>query len=253
MNISLKNKVIVVSGGTKGVGKDVVKKAAKLGASVIFSGRDEKAAMEILEEIKNSNISFVKTDLFNPNECKNLFEAANKKYGKIDGLLNYAGVTDAASLLETTPELIDKIFNINVKANILCSKYAVELMIKSGGGSIVFIGSPHAWFGEEDRVAYACSKGSILTLSNHIAKYYAKYKIRSNVITMGWTPTEGELELRKKEGINEKELREKASKIIPMGKMTEIDDITSSILFLFSDESKMISGSNFRITGGWFI
>lgn len=255
MNTSLKNKIIVVSGGTKGVGKDVVLKASKLGANVVFGGRDESAAENLLLLAKkyDSTILFVKTDLTNPNECKKLMDTANKKFGKIDGFLNYAGVTDAGSLLETTPELIDKIFNINVKAAILCSRYAIELMMKSNGGSIVYIGSPHAWGGEEDRVAYACSKGSILTLSNHVAKHYAKYNIRANVITMGWTPTEGELALREKAGITESELRKLASDIIPMGKMTEIEDITSSILFLLSDESKMVSGSNFRITGGWFI
>jgi NAD(P)-dependent dehydrogenase (short-subunit alcohol dehydrogenase family) len=255
MNISLKDKVIVVSGGTKGVGKDTVIKAAKIGAKVVFSGRDKNAAKNIIEEVIkiNGEADFVETDLSNPEDCEKLFQRAVTKYGKIDGFLNYAGVTDAASLLETTPELIDKIFDINVRAAILCSKLAIKEMIKNNGGSIVLIGSPHAWAGEEDRVAYACSKGSIITLSNHISKHYAKYNIRSNYITMGWTPTEGELQLRKNQGISETELREMAGKVLPTGRMTEVEEITSSILFLLSDNSNMVSGSNIRITGGWFL
>jgi len=126
-------------------------------------------------------------------------------------------------------------------------------MIFSGGGSIVLVGSPHAWKGERDRLVYACSKGALLTLNNHIAQHYAEYGIRSNIITMGWTPTDGELVLRSSQGISADQLRSKASKIIPAGRMTEIEDIVPGILYLLSDDSKMVSGSNLRVTGGWYI
>jgi len=255
MNISFKNKTIVVSGGTKGVGKDVVLKASKLGANVVFGGRDVDAALSIINRTSENSgkVTFIKADVTSEDECKNLFTKAFEEHSRIDGFLNYTGVTDAAPLLELNSTHIDKIFSINVQAAILCSKFAVNNMIKTNGGSIVHIGSPHAWIGDYDRVAYACSKASILTLSDHIAKHYAKYNIRSNVVTMGWTPTEGELSLRESQGISEEELKTKAAEVLPTGKMTEVEDITYSILFLLSDNSKMVSGSNFRVTGGWFL
>ena len=92
-----------------------------------------------------------------------------------------------------------------------------------------------------------------MTLTHHIARNYAKFGIRANIITMGWTPTEGEIALRKKQGVSESELREMASEVIPMGRMTEIEDIVPTILFLLSDQSRMVSGANLRITGGWYI
>lgn len=255
MEISLKNKVIVISGATKGVGKDVAIKASKIGAKIILGGRDSSSAESILCEIQRNDgeAIFVPTDLSKPSDCENLITSAIENYKKIDGFVNYAGITDSSSLLESDSDLIDRMFDINVKAAILCCKYAVKNMIENDGGSIVLVGSPHAWAGEEDRLVYACSKGSILTLSDHISKHYAKFDIRSNIITMGWTPTEGELALREKQGITEDELRIMASKTLPGGKMTEVSDITQSILFLLSDQSKMVSGANFRITGGWFL
>jgi NAD(P)-dependent dehydrogenase (short-subunit alcohol dehydrogenase family) len=126
-------------------------------------------------------------------------------------------------------------------------------MKKSGGGSIVLTGSPHAWAGEKDRIVYACSKGAIITLTNHIAQHYAANGIRANNITMGWTPTEGEIALRETKGMKVNELRNWAASFIPAGRMTEVEDFVPGIIYLLSDESKMVSGSNFRITGGWFM
>jgi NAD(P)-dependent dehydrogenase (short-subunit alcohol dehydrogenase family) len=104
-----------------------------------------------------------------------------------------------------------------------------------------------------DRVAYACSKGALLTLTDHIAKHYSALGIRANLLTMGWTPTEGEISLREAQGMSQEALRTMASDIIPAGRMTEIEDIVPGIIYLLSDQSKMVSGANLRITGGLFI
>jgi len=186
-------------------------------------------------------------------DCEHLFSSAYREFQRIDGFFSYAGITPAESLTECAEDIHDQIFDINVKGALFCSKYAVKYMKEGKGGSIVFTGSPHAWAGEIDRVSYACSKGAIVTLANHIAKNYGKYNIRANYITMGWTPTEGELLLRKSQGMSEEQLREHASGFIPMGRMNEIEDIVPTILHLLSDKSAMLSGSNIRITGGWYM
>ena len=92
------------------------------------------------------------------------------------------------------------------------------------------VGSTHHRRGNKDRAAYACAKGALFTLSNHIARHYAEDKIRCNYLVMGWTPTDGELALRKSQGISELELREEAAKAIPMGRMTETNDLSAERL-----------------------
>ena len=113
-------------------------------------------------------------------------------------------------------------------------------------------GSPHDDKGEKDRAAYACSKAALSVLVTHVAKYYAENKIRANYITMGWTPTEGELALRKEQGMSEEELRKLAAQMIPAGRMQEVEDHVPAVIYLLSDYSTMVTGSNIRITGGLF-
>ena len=126
-------------------------------------------------------------------------------------------------------------------------------MRKTDGGSIVLTGSAHAWGGQKDRAAYACSKGVLLTLMEHISHNYANEQIRCNYLTLGWTPTEGEVSLRNSLGETEEQLRNRAAHILPMGRMCEVNDYTEALIYLMSDQSKMMSGSNFRITAGEYI
>lgn len=242
----MNKKTFVIAGGSTGVAKQVVSELIKLGHNVVFGDLDVK------NEIKEKNLLSVYTDVTNVNDCERLFKLAYETFGKIDGFFNYAGITPAQSLLECTEEIHNNIFDINVKGAIFCSKHAIKYM-QEKGGSIVFTGSPHSDAGEIDRVSYACSKGAIVTLANHIAKNYGKYNIRSNYITMGWTPTEGELTLRESQGMSLQDLEKHASNFIPMGRMNRYEDIVPSILFLLLDESLMVSGSNIRITGGWYM
>lgn len=255
MNLSLRNKVIVISGGTKGVGRQAALRAAMLGADVVISGRDNESARLIEENAKNypGSITFKKTDLHNVSEIEALFDFVNKKFNRLDGFVNYAGVTPASELVNCSEELFDEVFSIDIKAAFFCCQNAIRLMQKSGGGSIVLVGSTHHRRGNKDRTAYACAKGALFTLSNHIARHYAVDKIRCNYLVMGWTPTDGELTLRKSQGITESELREEAAKAIPLGRMTEAEDIVPGIIYLLSDYSYMLTGAEFTLNGGELI
>jgi len=240
-------KTFVIAGGSTGVAKQVVTELIKLGHNVVFGDLDVK------NEVTEKQLLSVYTDITNVNDCERLFKLAYETFGKVDGFFSYAGITPIQSLEECTEEVHDEIFNVNLKGALFCSKYAIKYMKENGGGSIVFTGSPHSDAGEVDRVSYACSKGAIVTLANHIAKNYGKFNIRSNYITMGWTPTEGELSLRESQGMSKEDLEKHASKFIPMGRMNTYDDIVPIIIYLLSNKSLMISGSNIRITGGWFM
>ena len=251
----LSGKVIVVSGGTKGVGRAVAEECAREGAKIVIGGRDEAAALKSISIIKTygSDGVFVHTELENVEDCKKLFEKAIMTYGKIDGFFNYAGITPISGLDTCSVETFDQVMNINFRACFFCCQQSIKYMKENQGGSIVLTGSPHAWGGEKDRAAYACSKGVLLTLMDHIAQNYGSDQIRCNYLTLGWTPTEGEVALRKSQGISEAELRREAGAIIPMGRMPERSDYVDALIYLMSDASSMMSGSVFRITGGWYI
>ena len=251
----LKGKVIVISGGTKGVGCTFAKAAGSQGAKVVIGGRDEKVGRRIAESIcsSGSDAVFVYTDLRNVADCENLFDEAIKNYGRVDGFFNYGGVTPVSPLDTCDEKTFDEVMAVNFKAAFFCCQQAVKYMRRSGGGSIVLTGSAHAWGGEKDRAAYACSKGVLITLSEHIAKNYASEKIRCNYLTLGWTPTEGEIALRNSLGESEEELRHRADNYLPMGKMPEVSDYIGALTYLMSDDSKIMTGSIFRMTAGEYI
>lgn len=251
----LQGKVIVVSGGTKGVGRTVAEEFARAGAKVVIGGRDEESALKSIKIMKTygSEGIFVHTDLEKVDDCKKLFDEAYNKYGKIDGFFNYAGVTPISPLDTCDEETFDKVMNINFRSCFFCCQHAINYMRKNGGGSIVFTGSAHAWGGQKDRAAYACSKGVLLTLMEHIAHNYATEQIRCNYLTLGWTPTEGEVALRATQGESEAELRKRAAAVLPMGRMLERTDYVDALIYLMSDASSMMTGSTFRITAGEYI
>lgn len=255
MEISLNKKVIVISGGTKGVGKQLALQCAADGAQVIISGRDEASAASIIDASKNlpGSIEFKKTDLHSVQSIRELFGYVAHKYNKLDGFVNYAGITPAASLTECSEELFDDVFDIDIKAAFFCCQESVKLMQKTGGGSIILVGSTHHTRGNKDRTAYACAKGALYTLSNHIGKHYAEDKIRCNYLVMGWTPTDGELALRKSQGMTVEELRAEAAKAIPMGRMTETSDLVPAMIYLLSDVSSMVTATEFKVNGGELI
>lgn len=251
----LKDKVIVISGGTKGVGKTIAEECALRGAKIVIGGRDELSAKKSLKLIKayGSDGTFVYTDLNKVEDCEKLFDKAYERYGKIDGFFNYAGITPVSPLDTCTQETFDAVMNVNFRAAFFCCQHAIKYMRMNGGGSIVLTGSTHAWGGQKDRAAYACSKGVLLTLMEHISHNYACEHIRCNYLVLGWTPTEGEVSLRNSQGESESELRKRAAEILPMGRMCERNDYVDAMVYMLSDASAMMTGSTLRVNAGEYI
>ncbi len=255
MSNRLENKAIVISGGTKGVGRAFAEVAAQEGAKIVIGGRDEKAAKEAIRNIHiyGSEAIFVYTDLLKVDDCRNLFDKAYERFGKIDGFFNYAGVTPVSPLDTCDEKTFDWVTNVNYKAAFFCCQQAIKYMRLNGGGSIVLTGSAHGWGGQKDRAAYAMTKGVLRILMEHIAHQYATEHIRCNYLTLGWTPTEGEVALRNSQGMTEAELREEAAGILPMGRMCERSDYMEGLIYMMSDASSMMTGSIFRLTAGEYI
>lgn len=256
MEQTLENKVVVISGATKGVGRTMAEECAIRGADVVLGGRDEETAKKIIRLIESYGRRglFVYTELSKVDDCRKLFDTAYDQFGIIDGFFNYAGITPISPLDTCTPEVFDQVMNINFRAAFFCCQQAIKYMRKNpNGGSIILTGSAHAWGGQKDRAAYACSKGVLITLMEHIAHNYASENIRCNYLTLGWTPTEGEVSLRNSLGETEKELRKRAAQILPMGRMCERMDYVEAVVYMLSDASRMMTGSTFRITAGEYI
>lgn len=253
--MKLEGKVIIVTGGTKGIGLTVALAAAKEGAKVVIGGRNEEDGRKFVEEVRKNTPGegmFIKGDLTCVDNCRELVERTVKEYGKLDGLVNYAGtVLSMAPITETTEEQFDSIMSINFKSAFFVTKYAVRAMQINGGGSIINMGSMHAYGGEIDRTAYACSKGAMHTLYKHIAKNYSKDLIRCNWITIGWVATPGELELRKEQGVGEDWLNEVGSNYFPMGRLQTPEDYIDSTVFLLGDGSSQVTGTEIFVTGGF--
>lgn len=247
MAVDLRGKVIVISGGTKGVGATMAGACAKAGAKVVIGGRDAACA--------TPEVLFVHTDVRNVDDCTGLFDAAYGQFGRIDGFFNYAGITPVSSLDTCDEDTFDAVMDVNFKAAFFCCQSAVKYMRlnKGAGGSIVLTGSTHAWGGQKDRAAYACSKGALRILTEHISKNYAAEHIRCNYLVLGWTPTEGELALRASQGVTEAELRRRAAGALPMGRMCEPEDYVDGVLYMLSDASAMMTGSIVRINAGEYI
>jgi len=247
-------KTVMILGGTKGVGKEILKSCLNKGYNVSFCGRNSDEGNEIIQSLQSENkLYFHKLDLNSIQEIENFYIQTIKIFGKIDALVLYAGITPVSSIIDTEEDIYDSVFNVNLKAPFFLLKHVLKSMISHNSGSIVFFGSAHMDYGEIDRAPYALTKSTLYTLSNHIARHYAKYGIRSNYLVMGWTNTEGELELRAKEGMSEEELKNKATNIIPMGRLLNRFDPIPAVMHFISDDSAMTTGSIMRITGGEYI
>ena len=234
----LQDKVIVIAGGTKGVGRAAAEEFAREGAKVVIGDLDEEAALKSIRLMRTlgSDGIFVYTDLRDVKYCKNLFDRAYDSFGRIDGFFMYSGVTPVSPLDTCDEATYDWVMDVNLKGCFFCCQHAIRYMRMSGGGSIVFTCSAH---------------GRILM--EHIAHQYASEHIRCNYFTLGWTPTDGEVSLRLSLGESEAELRKRAASILPMGRMCEYADYLDGLVYLMSDGSSMMTGSVFRITGGEFI
>ncbi|MGU3470490.1 SDR family NAD(P)-dependent oxidoreductase [Paenibacillus sp. D51F] len=253
MGRRLDGKVIVITGGTKGIGKGVAMMCAKEGATVVVGGRNEQDGARVVKEMKevhDAEALFVQGDISREAACKQLIDETVHGYGRVDGLVNNAGIFPRGSMVNTSEEQFDSIFAVNMKGAFFCSMYAIQSMQKTGGGSIVHMGSTNGYKGAKELAAYSCSKGAMLTLNRHIAAHYGKDRIRSNWVTVGWVASEGEIELHQNMGISEEDLHTKALTHVPSGRMQTPEDMAYGAVYLLSDESSQVTGTELHINGG---
>ena len=251
MSKRLEGKIIVVTGAAQGIGFECARMAASEGASVVLGDIQKERGEEAAAKIQKAGgcAIFQYADLTDESQCAALVDAAVKKFGKLNGLVNNAGWFPRARLEETTTDLWEKVMQVNLRSAFYVTKFAVPRMREAKGGSIVNMGSINGIQGLPNLVAYAAAKGGLLSMTRTLAGALAADRIRVNYIIPGWIATEGELKIQKGEGRGIDDL-EKAGKRLPLGRMQTVEDAAYAAIFLLSDESAQVTAAVLNVDAG---
>ncbi|HHL52327.1 MAG TPA: glucose 1-dehydrogenase [Flammeovirgaceae bacterium] len=246
----VENKVVVVTGGALGIGRETCLLLASEGARVAITDILDEEGEKLAATINDSGgvARYWHLDVSKEEEVAQVYEAVYKEFGRLDATVNNAGITGPDKKTHEFSEADwDKVMGINLKGVFFCTKHAIPYMKKTGGGSIVNLSSIFGLVGGGDRPPYPASKGAVRLMSKNDAIMYAQDNIRVNSLHPGfiWTPMIEKLE---KENPGYKQRLEA---LHPVGHLGEARDIAYGILFLVSDESKFMTGSELVIDGGY--
>jgi NAD(P)-dependent dehydrogenase (short-subunit alcohol dehydrogenase family) len=243
----LDGKVVLVSGGTQGLGAAVATAAARNGADLVVTGRrkdvGEPFAAELAEQ-SGRQVLYVQADAGDVYQCRAAVAATIDRFGRIDGLVNCAGVTTRGTMLDTTPELFDEHVAVNLRGPFFLMQAAIKDMVARGvGGSIVNIVTMSAHGGQPYLAPYVASKSGLIGLTRNAAFAHRWDRIRINGVNIGWTQTEGEDLTQRRFHDADDDWLEKASAQQPMGKLGQVDEIADFVVFLLSARSGVVTGS----------
>ena len=240
-------KVALISGGAGGIGSATARLLAKEGAAVIIGDilEDEGRAAEAQIAETGGKALFVNLDVTSEDSWRNAVQSAVASFGRLDILVNNAGVSQRGGVEETTSEAWDKVMDINVKGVFLGTQAVIPEMRKAGGGSIINISSIYGLVGSGGSAGYHASKGAVRIFNKSTAIQYASENIRANSVHPGFIDTPMTRAHHDNPNIHE----ERVAKT-PIGRMGRPEDIAAGILYLASDESSFVTGSELVIDGG---
>lgn len=246
-NLSMAGKVAVVTGGTQGLGEAIAHLLADRGAKAIaICGRNEANGKRVSKALEAKGVEslFVPADLAKVEDSRKVIAAADKAFGRIDALANVAAITDRGTIWDTSPELFDRMFAINVRAPFFLMQDAVKVMKREKiKGTIVNIISMSGYGGQSFITAYCASKGALITLTKNVGFSLMRNGIRVNGLCIGWMDTPGEDRIMKTYHGAQDGWREKAEAGLPMGRLLKTDEVARAVGYLASDESGLMTGS----------
>lgn len=246
----VENKVVIVTGGALGIGKETCILLASEGAKVAITDVLDEEGEKLAKEINQSGgiAKYWHLDVTNEEEVQKVYEDVVKEFGKLDASVNNAGISGADKPThELTEQEWDTLMNVNVKGVFFCTKYAVQQMLKNGSGSIVNLSSIYGLIGAGDAPPYHASKGAVRLMAKNDAIIYAKNNIRVNSVHPGFILTP----MVKNFAQDKPGIYEYLNSLHPLGHLGEPLDIAYGILYLVSDESKFVTGSELVIDGGY--
>lgn len=248
------DKVVVITGAALGIGKAAALLLAREGASVAVTDINDDAGNRVVEEIKQAGgtAQYWSLDIADEENVRAVFAEVVEQFGPITVLVNNAGIAGVNKPThEVTREEWDNVINVNVNGVFYCTKHVIPGMQQAGGGSIINLSSIYGMVGAGDLPAYHASKGAVTLMTKNDALFYAHDKIRVNSVHPGfiWTPLVEQLGKESPEGLEA--FRQELDNRHPLGHVGEPDDIAYGILFLASDESRFMTGSELVIDGGY--
>jgi len=244
--INLKDKKILVTGGSRGIGKEIVNFLLKAGAEVMFTYHSNyDKANETLELFNKAGLKcfMTKSDVSDLESNQQLFKEVQEKLGGLDILINNAGITKDNLLLRMTLDQFDSVVKTNLRGVWMTCKVFLKMLLRSSNGKIINIASVSGIMGNAGQSNYSSAKAGVIGLTKSIAREYAAKGLKVNAVAPGFTVTD------MTERLNENQIQ-LALKSIPLGKMGSTEDIAGAVLFLASDLSNYITGQTIVVDGG---
>lgn len=246
MEISLKGKVAVVTGGTRGIGYAIVKKYLEAGATVVLCGSKQSTAeaafAKVKAELPEADVYAIAPFLTDTAAVEEAFKWVFEKFGRFDILANNAGISQSTPLVDYTDEEVDRIMDLNIKAVFICARAAARIMKENGGGVIVNTSSVVSIYGQPSGCLYPASKFAVNGMTKSLARELAKFGIRVNAVAPGITRTDMVANLP------EAMIKPLIARI-PIGRMCEPEDIANAFLFLSSELASYITGAVVPVDG----
>jgi NAD(P)-dependent dehydrogenase (short-subunit alcohol dehydrogenase family) len=241
----LKDKVAIITGGTKGIGKATVELFLQEGAQVVIGDVDDNGA-ELAKQLSTPEAQcvFIRTDVTVEEDVKQLVDQTVQHFGKVDILFANAGIGEAAMIHTMSFQDWQRVINVNMNSVFLSNKYAIEAMLESGGGSIINNGSVLSFVGQPSVMANAAAKGGVANLTRTLGVNYASKGIRINSVCPGYTLTP--IITSKPQ-----EFVDGLVKNHPIGRLADPMEIAKAVLFLASDDASFVVGSNLIVDGGY--
>ena len=242
----LDGKVVLINGGTQGVGGASARAAVREGAQVVVTGRRVDAGKRFAAELEElgGDVRFVQTDMADPQQAKRSVTRTVEEFGRIDGLCNAAGITTRGTLLDTTPELFDTHIAVNLRGPFFAMQAAAADMVERGtAGSIVNIISIAEHGGQGYLAPYVAAKAGLAGLTRNTAYAHRWDRIRINGLNIGWTESEGESQTQQQFHQADDGWATEAAKKVPMGKLGQPDEIAEMVVLLLSPRSGVVTGS----------
>lgn len=246
--MNLKGQVAFITGSARGIGKSIAIAFVKAGANIVIADIDLTSSQQTAQEIKEGAVETyaVQINVADADSVAAAFKSAMDRFGRIDVLVNNAGITRDSLVLRMKEEDWDLVLDINLKGVFLCSKEAVKIMSKQKYGRIVNISSVVAFMGNPGQANYSASKAGMMGLTKTIAKEYASRGITSNAVAPGFIIT------AMTDALPEN-VKEEMKKSIPIGKFGTVDDVAHAVLFLSLPGSGYITGQVIHVNGGMYM